>query len=411
MRCRSCGGGSLGDVVDLGNLPLVNNLLGSPRDPCPRYELRAVYCRACSLIQLTATPPPQAMFDHYLYFTSQSRTMLQHAGALVERFVQPGQSVLEIASNDGYLLKQAQAAGARVLGIEPARNVAQAAANAGVPTRSDYFTADVGNDVARQWGRADVIFANNVLAHVPDPNEIVRGISAALAPNGVAHLEVPYAMRMIEFGAFDTMYHEHHSYFSASALKSLFNWHELRIIGIEEIAIHGGSLHIQVAHAGDESAAERICHREALAGIHGDAYYRGFARRVATLRRQLDAVLRRFECVAGYGAAAKGVVMLNVFQLGPDRVRWVADVSPHKQGKHVPGTGQRIVHPAQLNQAKPDAVLMLAWNLRDEIVETNREYLDGGGCFIVPLPRLGIVSRTGLELVDAVEVDHAPIAV
>ncbi len=372
-------------------MPLVNNLLNNPDDPCPRWPLRVVYCRLCSLAQLTESPPPQAMFDTYLYYSSQSQTMLEHGRGLAAQFARPGQRVIEIASNDGYLLRHAQSLGATVLGIDPAQNIAKLANDSGVPTRCDYFTCELAKEVSRDWGRADVMFANNVLAHVPDPNEIAAGIAAALSDEGVAHIEVPYVVRMVQTGAFDTIYHEHHCYFSLSALKSLFNRHGLALIDVKEIDIHGGTLHVQLAHRGDESAAIRFCAQERKLGLFEDSFYRGFAQRVASLKSQLEAAIGGFATIAGYGAAAKGVVLLNSLGLDTQRVAWVADVSPHKQGKFIPGTGQRIVPPSMLLEAKPDAALLLPWNIRNEIIQRNQPYLNQGGRFIVPIPEVSVV--------------------
>jgi SAM-dependent methyltransferase len=392
VRCRSCGGQSFGNVIDLGPMPLVNNLLRNRDDPCPRSPLKVVFCRACSLAQLTETPPPQEMFDDYLYFSSQSHTMVEHAARLVDQFVKPGQRVLEIASNDGYLLNQALARGATVLGVDPARNVAAYANTCGVPTRSDYFTAPLAEQIASTWGKADVVFANNVLAHVPDPNEIAAGIKLALAPQGIAHVEVPYLVRMIQSRAFDTVYHEHQCYFSLTALKPIFNRHELRVIDVEMIDIHGGSLHLHLAHEGEESFAEGMIERERKLGVREDSFYAGFAQRVWQVRNELIDALSRFDTVAGYGAAAKGVVLLNSFGLDSSRIPWVADVSPHKQGRYLPGTRQPVVSPDELRRARPEAAVLLPWNIRDEVVRRNSAYLNQGGCFIVPIPEVQIVT-------------------
>lgn len=391
MNCRSCGGQSFGDVIDLGLMPLVNNLLDDPDQPCPRWPLKVVFCPGCSLAQLTQTPPPESMFDEYLYFSSQSQTMVAHAGALVDRFVKHGQLVVEIASNDGYLLKQAQQRGAKILGIDPAKNIAAFANSAGVPTRCEYFNASSASRIAREWGRPDVMFANNVLAHVPDPNEIAGGIKALLAEHGIAHIEVPYLVRMIQSCAFDTIYHEHHCYFSLSALQSLFERHDLKIVDVELMEIHGGSLHVQIAHQGNSKAAQRMCDGERTLGIFDDPFYRGFADRVRRLKADLDKAINTFDNVVAYGAAAKGVVLLNTFALDRHRIPWVADVSRHKQGKFIPGTGQAIVAPDQLERAKPQATLLLPWNIKDEVVRRNRAYLNQGGRFIVPIPEVVIL--------------------
>jgi len=393
VKCRSCGSQSFGNVIDLGLMPLVNNLLQTQEEPRPRWPLKVVFCRHCSLAQLTETPSPEAMFREYLYFSSQSQTMVEHAGRLVERFVKPGQNVVEIASNDGYLLRQAQARGARVLGVDPARNIADFASQRGIPTRCEFFDADVAHTIAAEWGHADVLFANNVLAHVPDPNELAAGIKRLLAEHGVAHIEVPYIRNMIDAGAFDTIYHEHHCYFSLAALKSLFERHNLRIADVELIDIHGGSLHLQLKHDADDSKAAALCEEERQIGLFDDGYYAAFLTRVEQLRQKLEQVMDRFPTIAAYGAAAKGIVLLNAFGLDADRIPWVADVSPHKQGRFVPGTLQPIVPPSMLTSDKPAAALLLPWNITDEIIRRNRDYLDQGGTFIVPIPEVRLIGK------------------
>lgn len=391
MKCCSCGATSFGEVIDLGLMPLVNNLLVSAEDRCDRWPLTVVFCRGCSLVQLTETPPADAMFGEYLYYSSQSQTMVAHAGELTRRFVRPGDRVMEIASNDGYLLAQAQQLGATVLGIDPARNIAEFANQRGIPTRCEFFDARSSQRIVNEVGQCDVLFANNVLAHVPDPNEIAAGIRIALAPRGVAHVEVPSVRRMIEGGAFDTIYHEHRCYFSAAALQSLFHRHGLRMIGAEILEIHGGSLHVRLAHEGDESQADAMVRDERAAGLFDDRFYADFKARVARTKSEVVGAIDSFGTVAGYGAAAKGVVLLNSFGLDAERIPWVSDVSPHKQGRFVPGTRQRIVAPSALLEAKPDAALLLPWNLKDEIVRMNRAFLDQGGRFIVPIPKVVIV--------------------
>jgi hypothetical protein len=379
-------------VIDLGPMPLVNNLLRSAEEVVPRWPLHVVFCRNCSLAQLTHTPPPEAMFDEYVYFSSQSHTMVEHARRLVAKFVRPGQRVLEIASNDGYLLEHARAAGATVLGVDPARNIAAFANDRGIPTRCEYFGAASAATLVEDWrGPADVIFANNVLAHAPDPNEIATGITIALAKNGVAHVEVPSLVRMIESCAFDTIYHEHHCYFSLTALRELFDRHGLKIVDVESIEIHGGSLHLQIIHAGDEPIAEGWIAREKAMGVLDDGFYADFADRVQKLRRDLDAAIGCCRKVVGYGAAAKGIVLLNAFGLDRDRIAWVADVSPHKQGRFIPGTGQPIVSPDRLVAECPDAALLLPWNLRQEVLRRNQAYRDQGGRFIVPIPKVEMI--------------------
>lgn len=390
MRCRSCGSDRFGEVLDLGPMPLVNNLLRSQDEIAQRHPLHVVFCRHCSLAQLVHDAPPDAMFDEYLYFSSQSQTMVEHARHLVEQFVTPCQRVFEIASNDGYLLEHAQARGANVLGVDPARNIAEFANQRGVPTRCTYFNRELARSLRDEWGPADVIFANNVLAHVPDPNELVAGIAIMLGPHGIAHIEAPSLVRMIESGAFDTIYHEHYSYFSLTALDALMQRHGLMITESQVIDIHGGSFHLQVARSGDRHAISESLQRERVIGVDQDRFYADFARRVNDLKRDLLAMINRFDRVAAIGAAAKGIVLLNAFGLTRDRVAWVADVSPHKQGRFVPGTGQPIVPPQRLLDDRPAAALLLPWNLRKEIVQRNRAYHDQGGRFIVPIPHVEV---------------------
>ncbi len=391
MKCRSCGGASFGDVIDLGDMPLVNNLLPQAEAPCPRWPLKVVFCRACSLAQLTASPPPAEMFDEYLYFSSQSHTMLAHAESLTKRFVQPGDRVIEIASNDGYLLERAKERGATVLGIDPARNIAHYANARGIPTRAEYFNYESSQRILKVWGSADLVFANNVLAHVPDPNELAAGIKSILASLGTAHIEVPSVVCMIQSTAFDTIYHEHQCYFSLSALKSLFNRHGLAVTDATIIDIHGGSFHLQLKHSGDETIALRMIESEQSFGILKDNFYSAFAANVQKLKHDLEQAMQPFDTVAGYGAAAKGIVLLNTFGLTADRIPWVADVSPHKQGKYIPGTRQPVVSPDWLIDHHPDAALLLPWNIKQEVIRRNAAFLNQGGQFIVPIPRVQVV--------------------
>ncbi len=397
MNCRVCGGASFGDVIDLGLMPLVNNLLRTPDEVAPRWPLQVVYCRSCSLVQLTESPPPQEMFDEYLYFSSQSQTMVRHAADLVQTYVKSGQRVLEIASNDGYLLKHAQTRGATVLGIDPASNIVSAANAQGIPTECAYYDQSIAYEMKNSWGEANVLFANNVLAHVPDPNEIAAAIKISLASNGIAHVEVPWVVRMIATGAFDTIYHEHQCYFSLSALRTLFNRNGLRIIASNVIDIHGGSLHLQITHEGDESQVISQAEHERTLGIFNDDFYSSFAQRAATLKTRLDELMSRYSRVVGYGAAAKGVVLLNYLGFDKSRITWVTDISPYKQGRYIPGTGQPVVSPDMLSSEMPPAALLLPWNIKDEVVRRNRNYINQGGSFIVPIPDIQVIDKFALD--------------
>jgi 2-polyprenyl-3-methyl-5-hydroxy-6-metoxy-1,4-benzoquinol methylase len=399
VTCRVCGGSRFTEVVDLGEMPLVNNLASRREDVAQRWPLHVTACETCSLAQLTAAPPPSSMFDEYCYFSSQSQTMVRHAMSLVKRFVRPGHFVVEIASNDGYLLAQAQNQDACVLGVDPARNVAAHANAAGVPTMCEYFDASAASAIADAHGLADVIFANNVLAHVPDPHQIAEGVKRLLKPEGRAHIEVPWLRRLIEQTAFDTIYHEHQCYFSLEALDRLFTMNGLAIVDVEEVAVHGGSLHVQLGHAGRHSKVDRWIEAEREFGT--ESSFAAFRARMDAMRRDLTRVISSYETAAGYGAAAKAVVMLNTFGLTRDRLPWVADVSPHKQGKFVPGTGQSIVSPDRLLESMPEACVIFAWNLVDEIAQRNAEYLRRGGTFIVPVPRVHEIALTARSLAGA----------
>jgi SAM-dependent methyltransferase len=390
VNCRVCHGRDFREVIDLGAMPLVNNLLDDPSQDCPRWPLQVVRCEDCSLCQLTESVPSGAMFDNYVYFTGQSRTMVAHAQSLVRKHIEPGHRVVEIASNDGYLLEHAQKRGAHVLGIEPAKNIAAWAMAKGVPTRCTYFGAAAAHDILSDWGRADRIFANNVLAHVPDPHDLVAGIKLILAPHGVAHVEVPWVLEMIRSGAFDTIYHEHQSYFSCSALHNLVQQHGLRVTSVEVSPIHGGSLHLQLGHDGDDSKARQFREKEKQFGLFAETTYVRFRDRVFALKDEAHGALTHFNDLAAYGAAAKGVVALNFLGLDASRVPWVADISPHKQGKFIPGTRQPIVSPEELLRRLPSAALLLPWNIAAEIVDQHRTYLAKGGRFVRLIPRITI---------------------
>ncbi len=401
MNCRICGDSNLIEGIDLGDLPLVNNLPDSPDQACVRHPLHMLVCPQCMLGQLTESPPSDEMFEEYCYFSSQSQTMVAHARMLVDRYVVPGQFVIEVASNDGYLLGPARDRGARVLGVDPARNVVASAVANGIPTICDYFARDVARSIRAEHGQADVIFANNVLAHVPDPGEIISGIQELLAPGGIAHIEVPWLGRMLELGAFDTIYHEHQFAWSVKSIERLCSQYALGIRAVHLEDVHGGSLHVQIARGPSSVAASRWIEQETSLGLGAVSRYERFRQRVEALRLEILDVLESYRSVGGYGAAAKAVVMLNVFGLGVNQIPWVADVSPHKQGRFIPGTGQRIVSPSRLLDEHPPACLLFAWNLAREVAQRNRLYLQRGGRFIVVVPEVREINANTLERMAA----------
>ena len=403
--CRGCGTSPLEVVLDLGEMPLANAIL-SREDlarPEPRYPLALAYCPDCWLVQTTETVSPDVLFREYTYFSSVSDAFVEHARAIAERLIArrglgPQSLVIELASNDGYLLQHYARAGVPVLGIDPARNIAEVAAARGVPTLAEFFTLGLADDLARSGRLADVVHANNVIAHVPDLNGFVAGIARVLKPDGVAVIETPYVRELVERLEFDTIYHEHLYYHSLTALARVLERNGLVVVDVERIPVHGGSLRVFAMHAGDQEpgkAVRSLLAEESAVGLCSAAFYATFAGRVEALGRELRALLTdlrsRGHSVAAYGAAAKGAVLLNAFQIGPDLISFVADRSPHKQGHLMPGVHLPIVAPDQLIARRPDECLLLAWNFADEILAQQDEYRRLGGKFIIPVPKPTVV--------------------
>jgi SAM-dependent methyltransferase len=414
-RCRSCGAGGLAPFLSLGEQPLADALVPAARcgAPEPRHPLDVAFCPACSLVQLLASPPPETLFGpEYPYYSSFSDTLLEHSRRHAERrcrelVLGPESLVIELASNDGYLLQHYQRRGIAVLGIDPAPGPARAARARGIPTLEAFFDRGLAARLRAEGIAADLIHAHNVLAHVPDPNELVAGIAALLAPGGRAVIEVPWVKDLVDHGEFDTIYHEHHAYFSATALRGLFRRHGLTWLEVEHLPIHGGSLRAELGlrdagAAADEGASvARLLALEAGAGLPRLDYYAGFAARVEQALERLRALIGELRTagrrVAAYGAAAKGSVLLNAAGLGRDLIEFVVDRNPHKHGHSMPGLGIPILPPAALLERRPDDVLLLAWNFRDEILAQQAEFLRGGGRFVVPVPALEIVGAEALS--------------
>ena len=403
MACISCGGSRLAPVLSLGKTPLANALLTAEQlaRPEPRFALELVFCPDCSLVQITERVPPEQLFGEYAYFSSFSDTTVAAAKALAERLAReralgPGSLAMELASNDGYLLRHYRDAGVPVLGIEPAANIARVANERGIRTRCEFFGRELAETLAREGCRADVLHANNVLAHVPDLNGFVSGIERALKPSGVAVIEVPYVRDLIEKCEFDTIYHEHLCYFSVSALDALFARHGLGLAGIERIPAHGGSLRLFAAPGAPRGAATKVLlDEERSLGMLELAYYAGFGQRVEKLRRGLVALLARLrgegKRIAAYGASAKGSTLLNYFGIDARHLEYVVDRSTEKQGRYTPGTHLPILPPERLREDRPDYLLLLAWHFLDEIAAQQAEYRGRGGRFIVPVPEVRVI--------------------
>jgi SAM-dependent methyltransferase len=407
FACRSCGSQAVELVLSLGSTPLANSLLRAEDldRPEPRYPLDLVFCTACTLVQITETVPPQQLFGEYLYFSSFSETMLSHARTLVGRLIGelglgPRSLAVEIASNDGYLLQYYKAAGVPVLGIEPAQNVARVAiAERGIPTLSEFFGIELARRLVAEGRRADVVHANNVLAHVPDLGGFVDGIREVLTDDGVAAIEFPYLGDMIDHVEFDTIYHEHLCYFSLGALARLFARHGLKAVDVERLPLHGGSLLLSVCRATSTRAPKpsvaALLAEESARGMDGAAFYRDFARRVGDLKQKLVALLAKLKAegkrIAAYGAAAKGSTLLNTFGISTDTLDFVVDRNTHKQGLYMPGVHIPIAAPERLAERAPDYTLLLTWNFADEILRQQDGYRRAGGKFIVPVPDVRVL--------------------
>lgn len=377
-------------VLSLGMVPLANAFLSSPDELEERFPLELVFCPECSLVQITETVSPGVLFSQYNYFSSVSKTMLAHAQDLVGKLIE-GQHlnkeshVIELGSNDGYLLRHFQQAGIpNVLGIDPAQNVAEVARASGIPTLCEFF----GEALTEKIEPADVVIALNVLGHVPDLTGFVRGICKILKPDGVAIIEVPYARDMVDLCELDTIYHEHHSYFSLTSLVNLFRWNKLQVQRVERIDIHGGSLRLWVGHPRENYSRPtlKILKREMVLGIDRIEYYRHFASRVQELGYSLKHLLRGFKAqgkqIIAYGAAAKGTMLLNYLGVGTETIDYVVDATPSKIGKYVPGVRVPIVSPDQIGN--PDFILLTAWNFSDEIIQKHPGFK---GRWIIPIPR------------------------
>jgi SAM-dependent methyltransferase len=406
--CRSCGSSSRGPFVDLGMSPLCESYV--PADALnkmePFYPLHVWVCGECFLVQLDDYVGAEHIFTEYAYFSSFATSWLKHAQDYVAMIsdrlaLGPKSLVVELASNDGYLLQYFVKKGIPALGIEPAANVAKAAAEKGVETLVKFFGRELGAALAAEGRQADLVLGNNVLAQVPDLNSFVAGIRALLKPTGTVTIEFPHLQRLVEGNQFDTIYHEHFCYFSLISAERIFAAHDMTIFDVEELWTHGGSLRIYARPAADASrpVSARVIalrKREEAAGYRDLAFYARFEEQVRETKRKLLELLagakRAGKRIAGYGAPGKGNTLLNYCGIRGDFLDFTVDRNPYKQGKFLPGTHVPILAPEKIDEAKPDYVLILPWNFKDEIMKQLAHIRGWGGKFIVPIPEATVVS-------------------
>ena len=407
-KCRVCDTALDHVFVDLGMSPISNDFVAADKANAmePFYPLRVYVCHNCWLVQLPAVQSADSIFrDDYAYFSSMSKSWLAHAKSYVEMIAErfdigADQSVVEVASNDGYLLQYFVERGVPVLGVEPCGNVAQAARDIGVETVSEFFGTDFATRLAKERAKPDLVVGNNVLAHVPDLRDFVGGLKVLLAEGGVITMEFPHLARLIEFNQFDTIYHEHFSYFSLLAVQYVFSLYGLRIFDVEEIPTHGGSLRIFACHDDDNDKAEGqavadLLARERDAGLDALDVYRAFEEQVQQTKRELLKFLisakEAGKTVVGYGAPAKGNTLLNFCGVRSDLLDYTVDVAPIKQGTLLPGVRIPVHAPEKIFETRPDYVLILPWNIKEEIMTNMSAIRDWGGRFVVPVPEVRLL--------------------
>jgi SAM-dependent methyltransferase len=404
--CRSCARPLEHVAVDLGMSPLCESYVAfEDLDRMePFYPLRVYVCDACLLVQLAEYVAPEKIFSEYAYFSSYSDSWLEHARRYSETMTQRlaldnSKLVVEVGSNDGYLLQHFAAAGIPVLGIEPAANVAAAAESRGVRTMVRFFGLGLGRELVMSGIRADLLIGNNILAQVPNLNDFVAGLALLLAPDGLLTLEFPHVLRLLDDNQFDTIYHEHFSYFSLLAVRVVMKRHGLAIVDVEELSTHGGSLRLHVRHAAEGLSASapvaRLLNREHQAGLEYIDRYLAFGRQVEATKRDLLEVLiglrSEGRSIAGYGAPGKANTLLNYCGIRTDFVSYTVDRNPYKQGRYTPGTHIPILHPDRIRETRPDYIWIMPWNLREEIAGQLAYVREWGGRLMVAIPRVEVL--------------------
>lgn len=406
-NCRFCDQPLEHVFADLGMSPLSNRFISADELNKAEtfYPLKTWVCEHCLLVQLEEYEAPDEIFQDYVYFSSYSASWLKHAADYVDMIIpeaglNAGSLVIELASNDGYLLQYFAGRGIPCLGIEPASNVAEVARGKGINTIDEFFGVALARRLVANGQLADLLLGNNVLAHVPDLNDFVAGMKLVLKPQGRITMEFPHLLQLMRHTQFDTIYHEHFSYFSLHTVMQVFARHGLRIFDVEQLSTHGGSLRIHACHAGHAALVDRVNLQQVLqhesdAGLHGlDAYLR-FGEQVRHCKRSLIKFLvgvkESGKRIAGYGAPAKGNTLLNYCGVREDLLDYTVDLSPHKQGRFLPGVHIPVHAPERILQDRPDYVLILPWNLQDEIMQQMQQVRSWGGCFVVPVPEVKVL--------------------
>ncbi len=408
MKCRFCKSRRLTNFVNLGKTPLSNSFLSKEhlRKKEKKYPLHVFVCNNCLLVQLDEFENPSKIFSEYAYFSSFSKSWLEHSKKFVKQMIKrykidEKNQVIEIASNDGYLLQFFKEEKIPVLGIEPAKNVAKIARKKGIPTVTKFFGIKTANELLKKGMEADLIIGNNVLAHVPNLNDFVSGLKILLKKDGVISLEFPHILKLIQKNQFDTIYHEHFSYFSFYTVKKIFLKHQLTIFDVNEISTHGGSLRIFIKHNKNKkikikNSVKNLIKKEKRCQINKIKTYKKFQPKIENIKKNIQQFFlttkRERKIIVGYGAPAKGNTLLNYCEISKKDLEYTVDISPYKQGLYLPGTHIEIKNPKEIRKTKPDYVFILPWNLKDEILDQHKYIKKWGGKFITPIPKVKIIS-------------------
>lgn len=406
MNCRFCGKEEIFKFLELGTMALANSFLTKEELSLadePRHPLDVFFCEQCGLVQIGHVVSPDDLFKDYIYFSATSDLVHRHADYLAKSFqkkfgLNETSQVVEIASNDGTVLNYFKKTGVKVLGVEPAVNIAKVAIEAGIETVNEFFHEETAREIAKNYGTADVILGRHVFAHVPEIHSFVKGLKTLLAPMGTIAIEAPYLIDFVEKNEFDTVYHEHYSYLSVRAMSYLFKQYGMELYDVERVAIHGGSIIYFIGHKGAHAVSATVPElvaAELAKGLDRKQTYIDFAFRVAAIKSDLQKLLsdlkKSGKRIAAYGAPAKGNTLLNYCGITTDVVEYTVDKSPYKQNLYTPGAHLPVYHPDRLAQDMPDYVLLLAWNFAEEILEQQKAYRDKGGKFIVPIPKVRII--------------------